>query len=238
MHTEVVRLLTKTKSMKYKPDGIIPPGAKHATANPVIKIKYDPLDPTRITEWRTRITYGREKSLDDHPTSSSTTDSTAMKLLLNSAVSDPNAVLSTVDVSDFYLHSSLTTPAYLSIPIRYLPPQTRELLEVTHLADSTSLLFEVYNAIYGMDDAGRVSQQNLIQHLAPLGFHMCRHTPGLFRHTTRKKLVFITWVDDFLIKSDPSTDDLEYFRSALANKYPIKFQKVATRHARIRPIRS
>jgi hypothetical protein len=79
-----------------------------------------------------------------------------------------------------------------------------------------------------MDDAGRVSQQNLIQYLAPLGFHMCRHTPGLFRHSTRKKLFFITWVDDFLIKSDPSTDDLEYLRSALANKYPIKFQPTAS----------
>jgi hypothetical protein len=184
MHTEILRLLNKTKSMAYKPDGIVPPGAKHATANPVIKIKYDPLDTTSITELRTRLTWGREKSLDDHPTSSSTTDSTAMKLLLNSTVSDPTSVLSTVDVSDFYLHSSLNTPAYLSVPLRYLPPQTRELLQVTQLPNSASLLFEVYNAIYGMDDAGRVSQQDLLKHLTPHDFYMCRHTPALFRRSS------------------------------------------------------
>jgi hypothetical protein len=57
---------------------------------------------------------------------------------------------------------------------------------------------------------------------------MCRHTPGLFRHRSRAKFFFITWVDDFLIKSDPSTDDLKHFCSILALKYPIKFEPTAT----------
>jgi hypothetical protein len=187
MHTEILRLTQKTKSMSYKPDGIIPPGSKHATANPVIKIKLDPLDPSNVIEYRTRLTWGREKSTDDHPTSSSTIDTTAMKLMLNSTVSDPNAVLSTIDVSDFYLHSKLAKPAYLSVPLRYLPPQTLQFLGVTHLPKEGSLLFEVYNAVYGMDDAGRVSQHDLINHLQPHGYYMCRHTPGLFRHRSRPK---------------------------------------------------
>ena len=151
-----------------------------------------------------------------------------MKLLLNSTVSDHTSKLSSVDVENFYLHSATTTPAYLSIPIRFLPPQTRELLQVTHLPNNASLLFEVFNAIYGMDDAGRISQQNLINHLAPHDYYMCRHTPGLFRHRTRPKFVFITWVDDFLIKSDPSTDDLDHFLTILALKYPIKVAKSAS----------
>jgi hypothetical protein len=67
-----------------EPDGIIPPGAKVSTGNPVIKEKLDPLDHSRVTEYRTRMTWGREKEPGDHPTSSSTIDTTAMKLLLNS----------------------------------------------------------------------------------------------------------------------------------------------------------
>ena len=228
MNTEMDRLVNKTKSMSYKPDGIIPPGAKVSTGNPVIKEKLDPLDHSRVTEYRTRMTWGREKEPGDHPTSSSTIDTTAMKLLLNSTVSDHTALLSTIDISDFYLHSQLSTPHYMKIPIRFLPPITRTWLGITNLPDDATLLFEVYNAIYGMDDAGRVSQQNLIEHLRPHGFYMCRHTPGLFRHRQRTRIFFETWVDDFLIKSDPATDDLTHLQTVLALKYPIKFQLKAT----------
>jgi hypothetical protein len=65
-----------------------------------------------------------------------------------------------------------------------------------------------------MDDAGRISQQDLINHLLPYGFYMCRHTPGLFKHRTRK-IVFVTWVDDFLVKSNPATTDLKFLLDAL-----------------------
>ena len=204
-----------------------PQGARVATANPIIKTKLDPLDHNKIIEYRTRVTWGRA-SPTDHPTASSTIDTTAAKLFLNSAVSDHTAVLSTVDVDDFYLNSKLLTPAYLKVPLRFLPPVTRAWLKVDHLPPESSILFEVYNALYGMDDAGRISQQDLIAHLIPHGFHMFRHTPGLFYHTTRSSFRFTTWVDDFLIKSDPNTDDLAHFIKILKLKYPIKFVPVAT----------
>jgi hypothetical protein len=57
---------------------------------------------------------------------------------------------------------------------------------------------------------------------------MCRHTPGLFRHKTRKHFFFGTWVDDFIIKSNPATTDLAHFIDTLSLKYPIKFENVAS----------
>jgi hypothetical protein len=228
MDTEMRRLITKTNSMTYLPSGIVPHGAKVATANPITKRKLDPLDHSITTEFRTRLTWGREPISDAHPTSSSTIDTTAVKLFLNSVVSDHTSIVSTIDITDFYLNSKLDKPAYLWVPIRYLPQQTRDWLQVSHLPNTAKLLFEVYNAIYGMDDAGRVSQQDLLKHLLPYGFYMCRHTPGLFRHRSRKSFVFATWVDDFLIKSNPNTTDLSYFTDALSKKYPIKFTESAT----------
>ena len=227
MDTEMRRLITKTKSMALKSDGIVPANARVATANPVPISKTDPLDPTRIIEYRTRLTWGRVHHPTSHPTTSSTIDTTAVKLLLNSAISDPHAILSTVDISDFYLNSKLDTPAYLRVPIRYLPSTTREWLGVNLLPNDSILLFEVYNAIYGMDDAGRVSQMDLMKHLEPHGYRMCRHTPGLFFHDDSPSFRFTTWVDDFLIKSDPNTTDLETFINVLKLKYPIKFEPVA-----------
>lgn len=75
-----------------------------------------------------------------------------------SSLSYPTAILSTVDTSDFYLNSKLKTPTYLRVPLRFLPSITRSWLKVDHLPTDSSILFEVYDAIYGMDDAGRVSQ--------------------------------------------------------------------------------
>ena len=56
---------------------------------------------------------------------------------------------------------------------------------------------------------------------------MCRHTPGLFYHDDKPSFRFATWVDDFLIKSDPRTNDLTTFIEILKLKYPIKFEPVA-----------
>ncbi|MFN9909583.1 MAG: hypothetical protein ACK56F_26280, partial [bacterium] len=66
-------------SMTYLPSVIVPHGAKVATANPITKRKLDPLDHSITTEFRTRLTWGREPVSDAHPTSSSTIDTTAVK---------------------------------------------------------------------------------------------------------------------------------------------------------------
>ena len=127
MDTEMRRLVIKTKTMTLQPNGTVPPpGSKTATANPVIRRKLDPTDHSITTEFRTRMTWGREPSAGDHPTSSSTFDTTAVKLFLNSVVSDHDSIVSTIDITDFYLNSKLEKPAYLWVPIRFLPQQTRD----------------------------------------------------------------------------------------------------------------
>ena len=229
-HTEVLRLVEKTKTLELQPlDSQPPPDADVATVNPIIKEKLNPLDPTITDEYRTRWTWGHtsQTDTDEHPTSSSTIDTTAVKLMLNSVVSDHKAVLTTMDISDFYLHSKLDKPAYLWVPLRYLPPVSQHWLNVSHLPSDTKLLFKVNNALYGMDDAGRTAQRDLLRHLQPHGFYMCRHTPGLFRHRHRR-IVFATWVDDIICKSDPSTNDLEFLLDVLQKKYPLKVDHNAT----------
>ena len=225
MDTEMRRLVIKTKSMEYIPDGIAPPNTKIGVANPVIaeKLRMDGI------EFRTRLTWSKNITVTEGPTSSSTVDLTAVKLLLNSIVSDPNANCSVIDISDFYLNSKLTTPAYLWVPMRFLPYITRKWLGVLHRPRSDKLLFKVYNAIYGMDDAGRISQQDLIRHLAPHGYHMTKHSPCIFTHDT-KSTIFTTFVDDFLIKTDSRTNDFDHLKDILELKYPIKFQAQATKY--------
>ena len=126
-----------------------------------------------------------------------------------------------MDISDFYLHSTLDEAAYPWVPLRFLHPEIQQWLNVFHLPPDAKLFFKVVNALYGMDDAGRTAQRDLLHNLQPHGFYMCRHTLGLFRHRHRR-IVFATWFDDIICKSDPSTNDLEFLLDVLKRTYPLK----------------
>jgi hypothetical protein len=159
MHTEMVRLITKTNSMTLQPDNIVPPGARVGHANPITKTKYSPDDASLAIEWRTRLTWNRE-ALDDlvaRITASTTADPALVKFLINSAISDPNAVLSSIDIDDFYLNTMLAVAAYFWIPLRYLPLKTRVWLGVDDRPITDKILFKLHTALYGMDDAGRLT---------------------------------------------------------------------------------
>lgn len=236
MHTEMVRLITKTKSMTLMPSNTVPEGARVGHANPITKIKYSPLDAAEAIEWRTRLSWN-QSALEDaiaRITSSTTADTTLVKLLINSAISDPNAVLSTIDVDDFYLNTLLQYLAFLWVPLRYLPLRTRQWLGVADRPLSEKILFQVHTAIYGMDDAGRLSQDQLVAHLASHGYTMCPHTPGLFLHATRSSIQIVNYVDDFLVKHDKRTDDFKHLCTTLQRRYPIKIEPVANRFLGIR----
>ena len=242
MHHEVVRLIDTTKTARYRPDLTIhniPEGSRFADANPIIVKKANKVDPT-VTDYRTRLTWHERKrkahgtSLPTPPreTTSSTIDTLAVKILLNSIISDPNAIFSTLDLNDFYLHTALGDgkKGYLRLKHNWLPAETRQLIGTTHLPDDADIILEVDNVVYGMDDAGRKAQIDLVNHLALHGYHMHRHTPGLFYHETRTSIHFSTWVDDFAIKSDPATDDLEHLINVIAMKYPYTFHLHATKY--------
>ena len=245
MHAEIVRLFITTKTALYRPDltiDTIPSDARVGNANPVIKKKENKIDPSQI-EYRTRLTFheiNRKRTpttntsieppiIEPRITASSTIDSLAVKLLYNSIVSDHEAIFSSIDVKDWYLNSSCDT-AFLLIRNGILDEKSKILLGTTHLPDNASLVIEVNNVVYGMDDAGRISQLELVNHLAKDDFHMCPHTPGLFYHATRPNIRFTTWADDFGIKSNPASGDFEFLCDVLKKKYPITAHKTATKY--------
>jgi hypothetical protein len=222
--------------MTLVPSNIVPEGARVGHANPITKTKYSPTDASQPIEWRTRLSWNESAIADAiaRITASTTADTTLVKLLINSAISDPNAELSTIDVDDFYLNTLLKYLAFLWVPLRYLPYKTRLWLGVADRPLSEKILFQVHTALYGMDDAGRLSQDQLVAHLHSHGYTMCPHTPGLFVHTTRSAIQIVNYVDDFLVKHDRRTDDFKHLCTTLQLRYPIKIEPVANRFLGIR----
>ena len=145
---------------------------------------------------RVRICVGGDKI--DYPgsTSTKTADLTTVKLLLNSVVSTPGAKFMGLDIKDFYLNNDLDRYEYIRIPIKLIP---QAIIDQYALADKERdgyVYAEVRKGMYGLPQAGKVANDELVQHLAEFGYAPCKHTPGLFKHESRP-ILFSLVVDDF-----------------------------------------
>jgi hypothetical protein len=79
---------------------------------------------------------------------------------------------------------------------------------------------ELHKSIYGLPQAGILSQRRLIDHLAFHGYTECPNTTCLFRHATRTTK-FTLIVDDFAVKYD-NKDDADHLLSALSQVYSLR----------------
>eukprot|EP00979_Chaetoceros_neogracilis_P013015 scaffold3616_cov315-Chaetoceros_neogracile.AAC.1 len=55
---------------------------------------------------------------------------------------------------------------------------------------------EIRRGMYGLKEAGKIAFDQLVKKLAPFGYSPVEHTPGVWKHKTRKT-VFTLCVDDF-----------------------------------------
>ena len=61
------------------------------------------------------------------------------------------------------------------------------------------MYLEIRRAIYGLPQAGILTNQQLRKFLAPEGYYEVAHTPGLWRHAWRP-VQFLLVVDNFGVK--------------------------------------
>ena len=74
--------------------------------------------------------------------------------------------------------------------------------------------------MYGLPQAGRLSQLRLISHLAAHGYHQCPNTPCLFQHDTLD-VTFSLVVDDFGVRYGSQSDADHLIATLRANDYDL-----------------
>jgi hypothetical protein len=83
--------------------------------------------------------------------------------------------------------------------------------------------------MYGLPQAGRLSQIRLIEHLARHGYTQCPNTPCLFRHHTHDT-IFSLVVDDFGVH-DGTQSDIDHLEHTLRfNDYKITIRPDGDQH--------
>jgi hypothetical protein len=150
-----------------------------------------------------------------------------VKLLLNAAASE-DATLAVLDIKDFYLGAPLETKEYMSIHRSQLPQPV--INEYGRAMDwrGDNVLVQVNNALYGLPQAGKVSNDKVIALLARNDYFPCPHTPCLFRHVTNG-LYFTLVVDDYLLKFADKSSALHLI-AALEQEYEVKVDWNARRY--------
>jgi len=73
--------------------------------------------------YRIRLTYGGDRSDYPDETSTSTVDTTTVKIHFNSIISTPGARHMTLDIKNFYLNTPLSRYEYMRIPVNIIPEE-------------------------------------------------------------------------------------------------------------------
>ena len=172
----------------------IPKGRKATYLRVVAAFRPEKANPRRI-----RWTVGGDRIDYPYDVSTKTADLTTAKLLFNSVLSTPNAKFLGLDIKDFYLGTHMTHYEYMRIPIAMLPQAIIDQYALTPLIHNGFVYVEVRKGMYGLPQAGKLANDQLVAALAPYGYHPVAITPGLWRHDTRD-IVFSLVVDDFGVR--------------------------------------
>ncbi len=191
---EIVRLI-ESKTGRFIHRHEMPADRQAAYYNPQCKIKIK-LDGS--IQRRIRGTIGGDKVHYPGVTAAFVAHLETIRLQINAAVSE-DAELCTADISDFYLGTPLDRKEYMSISLKHIPLDIQERYNIIGMVHNGYILMEISKGIYGLPQAGRLSQDRLVKHLASHGYIQCVNTPCLFKHKTNG-VVFTLVVDDFLIK--------------------------------------
>ena len=172
----------------------VPFGKKIAYYNPQLKSKMK----NGVLVKRVRGVIGGDQLPFDGFTAAQTAALEVIRLLCNCTVSEA-AMLMTLDIKDFYLGTPLEESEYMRVPLKYIPLALQEQHNLKILAHNDAVIMRIDKSIYGLKQAGILSQQRLIAHLAEHGYLQCKFTPCLFMNATNGT-AFTLVVDDFLVK--------------------------------------
>ena len=204
-HAEEIERLLSSGTGKFIQANELPKGRKAAYCNPQCKIKIK----NGLTVRRVRCTIGGDQLPYPGATAAFTAKLEVIRIQLNAAVSE-NEDIMTLDIKDFYLGTPLERPEYMRISEKHLTKRIIEKYKLQGMIHNGHVLMEITKGIYGLKQAGKLSQDRLIAHLAQYGYVECKHTPCLFRHNTNG-ISFTLVVDDFLVryKTQESVDHLQ-----------------------------
>ena len=150
---------------------------------------------------------------------SPTTTILETKVVINSTISDSpkGARFMSCDIKDFFLKSFMTSPEYMRIHKKNLPPDIITHYSLQDKIHNDYVYIKINKGMYGLPQAAIIAYEQLCVHLEKADYLPIPGTSCMFRHSTRPT-VFCLCVDDFGIKYFSKADAL-HLLNHLGKKY-------------------
>jgi hypothetical protein len=156
----------------------------------------------------------------------STANITTFKILIKSTLSTKDAVMMMMDIKNYYISTPLPRFEYMKMLLSHFPEEIVQKYNLNKLAVDGWLYIEIRKGMYGLKHAGLLANQLLQTRLAPFGYYLARHTPGLWLHKTRP-VSFTLVVEDLAVKY-VGKQHAEHLRNALLRTYELTKDWIAT----------
>jgi hypothetical protein len=117
---------------------------------------------------------------------------------------------------------------YMRIPCTAIPDELMEHYNLHNLVHNGAVYVEIQRGMYGLPQAGKLANDQLLSFLAPHGYRPCKITPGLWKHDTRP-IQFTLVVDDFGVKYTDEAD-AKHLLSVLEQHYKCSVDWTGTRY--------
>jgi hypothetical protein len=148
---------------------------------------------------RTRLTVGGDQIEYSGDKSTRTAGLNTSKILINSFISTLGAKFIVIDIKKFYLNTPLGRFEYMVINLSSLPQETIHKFRLIELSQDGKVYIEIQKGMYGLPQAGILTNKLLQRNLAKDGYRPTKHTHGLWKHDTHP-ISFSLVVDDFGVK--------------------------------------
>ncbi len=195
--TEIRRLATTTETIFFIKKGDIPEDRKKdETYARIVCVFCD----GKKDKYRTHITMGG--NLVNYPGNCGTPTANLLtvKLLLNSIISTPNAKFMTLDLKDFYLMTPMKSYKYFHMKLELF---SQDIIDEYNLVNKVNhngnVHCQVRHGMYGLPQAGIISQELLEGRLKAAGYTQSKCTLGFWKHKWHP-ISFTLVVDDFGVK--------------------------------------
>ena len=154
-------------------------------------------------------------------TSTETATIETAKILINSVLSTKNARFMATDISNFYTQNDLQDYEYMRFHIDMIPQEVIDEYNLMSIVENDGWCYvEIRKALYGLSQAGYISNIELKRVLAEEGYIPSKFTPGLFKHKTRD-IAFSLVVDDFGVKYTKK-EDAQHLIDTISSRYTCK----------------
>jgi hypothetical protein len=147
-------------------------------------------------------------------------------IIINSTLSTEDAAMIMMDIKNYYLGNPLPRFEYMKMLLSRFLEEIVQKYNLNALAVDGWVYIEIRKGMYGLKHAGLLANQLLQTRLAPFGYYLALHTPGLWLHKTRS-ITFTLVMDDFAVKY-VGKHHAEHLRNALLQTYELTTDWTAT----------